>query len=68
VQLNTNMVLLKIAPATATALAAQLRRSDVLVLPRAPMRLVTHLDVDAAAIDRALAGFRSFFARAAQLG
>jgi hypothetical protein len=25
------------------------------------MRLVTHLDVDAAGIDRALAGFRSFF-------
>jgi len=66
-QLNTNMVLLKIAPATATALAAHLRRSDVLVLPRAPMRLVTHLDVDAAAIDRALAGFQSYFARAAQL-
>ena len=64
-QLNTNMVLLKIPPATATSLADQLRRADVLVLPRAPMRLVTHLDVDAAAIDRALAGFKSFFARAA---
>jgi threonine aldolase len=64
-QLNTNMVLLKIAAATAISLAAQLQRAGVLVLPRAPMRLVTHLDVDAAAIDRALAGFRSFFARAA---
>jgi hypothetical protein len=31
------------------------------VLPRAPMRLVTHLDVDAAGIDRALAAFRTFF-------
>ena len=68
VQLNTNMVLLKIAPATATALAAHLRRSDVLVLPRAPMRLVTHLDADAAAIDQALAAFQTFFAKAAQLG
>ncbi|HXU42687.1 MAG TPA: low-specificity L-threonine aldolase [Burkholderiales bacterium] len=67
-QLNTNMVLLKIPAATAPALAEQLRRADVLVLPRAPMRLVTHLDVDAAAIDRALSGFRSFFARAAQPG
>jgi threonine aldolase len=65
VQLNTNMVLLKIPAATAPVLAEQLRRADVLVLPRAPMRLVTHLDVDAARIDRALAGFRSFFARAA---
>jgi len=67
-QLNTNMVLLKISATTATALAAHLRRADVLVLPRAPMRLVTHLDVDAAAIDRALTGFQSYFARAAQLG
>jgi len=64
-QLNTNMVLLKIPAATAPALAEQLRRAEVLVLPRAPMRLVTHLDVDAAGIERALAGFRSFFARAA---
>ena len=64
-QLNTNMVLLKIVAPTATSLAAQLQRAGVLVLPRAPMRLVTHLDVDAAGIDRALAGFRSFFARAA---
>jgi len=67
-QLNTNMVLLKISAATAISLAAQLQRAGVLVLPRAPMRLVTHLDVDAAAIDRALAGFQAFFARAAQLG
>jgi len=67
-QLNTNMVLLKISAATAVSLAAQLQRAGVLVLPRAPMRLVTHLDVDAAAIDRALAGFQAFFARAAQLG
>jgi threonine aldolase len=58
-QLNTNMVLLKIPPATAPALAEQLRRAGILVLPRAPMRLVTHLDVDAAGIDRALAGFKS---------
>ena len=64
-QLNTNMVLLKIPAATASALAEQLRRADILVLPRAPMRLVTHLDVDAAAIDRALAAFKSYFARAA---
>jgi threonine aldolase len=68
VQLNTNMALVKIPAATAISLAAQLQRAGVLVLPRAPMRLVTHLDVDAAGIERALAGFRSFFARAAQPG
>jgi threonine aldolase len=67
-QLNTNMVLLKISPETAARLAAHLSKSNVVVLPRAPMRLVTHLDVDAAGIDRALAAFQTFFARAAQLG
>jgi threonine aldolase len=62
-QLNTNMVLVKIAPEKAQPLADQLKKKDVLVLPRAPMRLVTHLDVDAAGIDRALSGFRSYFGK-----
>ncbi len=31
-------------------------------LPGRRMRLVTHLDVDAAGIERALSAFRSFFA------
>jgi len=61
VQLNTNMVLAKIESARAQELAAALLRSHILVLPRAPMRLVTHLDVDAAGVDRALAAFRGYF-------
>ena len=61
-QLNTNMVLLKIAPEKAAPLQAHMKNHGVLVLPRAPMRLVTHLDVDAAGIDRALGAFKSFFA------
>src|SRR5688572_30636403 len=61
VQLNTNMALVKLPPEKVSALAAHLKRQNILVLPRAPMRLVTHLDVDAAGIDRALAGFRAFF-------
>jgi threonine aldolase len=60
VQLNTNMALAKVPPEKVAALAAHLKRQNILVLPRAPMRLVTHLDVDAAGIERALAGFRSF--------
>jgi threonine aldolase len=60
VQHNTNMVLAKIAPEQAHDLASFMSTRGVLVLARAPMRLVTHLDVDAAGIDRALAGFRSF--------
>jgi threonine aldolase len=62
VQHNTNMVMAKIAPEQAHDLASFMSTRGVLVLPRAPMRLVTHLDVDAAGVDRALAGFRSFFA------
>ena len=61
VQHNTNMVMVKIPAEKAQALADALKRQQILVLPRAPMRLVTHLDVDAAGIERALAGFRSFF-------
>ena len=62
VEHNTNMVMVKLPPEKAQPLAEALKKQQVLVLPRAPMRLVTHLDVDAAGIDRALAGFRSFFA------
>ncbi|HUQ25623.1 MAG TPA: low-specificity L-threonine aldolase, partial [Burkholderiales bacterium] len=63
-QLNTNMVLLRISPDKAGPLSERMKKNGVLVLPRAPMRLVTHLDVDRAAIDRALAAFQSFFAPA----
>jgi threonine aldolase len=62
VQLNSNMALVKLPAEKAQPLADHLKKQDVLVLPRAPMRLVTHLDVDAAGIDRALSGFKSFFA------
>ena len=61
VQHNTNMVMARIAPEKAQPLADHLKKREILVLARAPMRLVTHLDVDAAGIDRALEGFRSFF-------
>jgi threonine aldolase len=61
VSYNTNMVLLKIAAEKAAPLGEHLKKHEVIVLPRAPMRLVTHLDVDAAGIDRALKAFRSFF-------
>jgi threonine aldolase len=59
---NTNMVLLKISPDQAAPLQEHMRKQGVLVLARAPMRLVTHLDVDAAGIDRALGAFGAFFA------
>ena len=62
-QLNTNMVLLRIPAEKAAPLEAHMKKHGVLVLPRAPMRLVTHLDVDRVGIDRALGAFRAFFAQ-----
>ena len=61
VEHNTNMVMVRLPAEKAAPLAEHLKKQQILVLPRAPMRLVTHLDVDAAGIERALAGFRSFF-------
>src|SRR3954462_2987831 len=54
---NTNMLLVRVSADEAARLAASLQAKQVLVLARAPMRLVTHLDVDAAGIDRAIAAF-----------
>jgi threonine aldolase len=62
---NTNMVLVRIPQEKVQELSDSLRDKQILVLPRSPMRLVTHLDVDAEGIDRALAGFWSFFAPSA---
>ena len=58
---NTNMVLVKIPPERAAELERHMKKHGIFVLPRAPMRLVTHLDVDAAGIDRAIEALRRYF-------
>lgn len=58
--LNTNMVLVQIPQEKLAGLVEHLQKQHVLVLARTPMRLVTHLDVDRAGIDRALAAFRAY--------
>ena len=60
VEQQTNMVFATV-PSVAD-LADHLKKRGVLVLARAPMRLVTHLDVDEAGIDRAVAAFGEFVA------
>jgi threonine aldolase len=45
-------------------LKAHLEQAGVVALAGPKMRLVTHLDVDAAAIDRAVAVFAAFFRQA----
>jgi threonine aldolase len=57
VEQHTNMVFAKIPPESVSAMVEQLKQQEILVLPGARMRLVTHLDVDAAGIERALGAF-----------
>ncbi len=65
---HTNMVFVKLAPESVPALAAAFEREAILILPGPRLRLVTHLDVDAAGIERALAAFRAFAAQNAARG
>ncbi len=58
---HSNMVFVKAPP----GFADHLVNNGILVLAGPRMRLVTHLDVGAAGIDRALAAIRSFGKRAA---
>lgn len=58
---QTNMVFVDVPPDRAGALVAHLRAMGVLTLPGTRMRLVTHLDVSAADVDRAVAAFGAFF-------
>ncbi len=58
---QTNMVFAAVPAEKVAALAEHLKQRHVLVLPGARMRLVTHLDVDAAGIGRALGAFGEFF-------
>jgi threonine aldolase len=61
VEVHTNMVFVRLAAEKIEGLTAHLRTRGVLVVPAPRMRLVTHLDVDAASIERALAGFETYF-------
>lgn len=59
---QTNMVFVHVPPEHVAALGAHLAAQGVLALVGARTRLVTHLDVDAAGVERAVAAFRGFFA------
>jgi threonine aldolase len=58
---QTNMVFVTLPKDSAAALKGHLDQAGVATLGGARMRLVTHLDVDARDIDRALAAFGQFF-------
>ena len=54
------MVFVQVDRASAEALQAHLAAAGVIVLVAPRTRLVTHLDVDVAGIDRAVEAFASF--------
>jgi threonine aldolase len=56
---HTNMVFARIPPEKLPALKSHFEKKQILVLPGPRLRLVTHLDVDAAGIERALDAFRT---------
>jgi threonine aldolase len=58
---QTNMVFATVPKESAAALKKHLDGNGIVTLGGVKMRLVTHLDVDAAGIDRALAVFGEFF-------
>ncbi len=59
---QTNMVFVRVRADKVAALGAHLITQGICILPSARMRLVTHLDVNAMGIDRAIIAFKSFFA------
>ena len=63
---QTNMVFVAIPQESVASLKAHLEKSGVVALVSPRLRLVTHLDVDTAAIDRTVAIFAEFFAKQPQ--
>ncbi len=62
---QTNMVFVAIPKESVAALQAHLQANGVVALVGPRLRLVTHLDVDSAAIDRAVSAFGAFFRKSA---
>jgi len=56
---HTNMVFVRIPQEKVLSLKAFFEGRGILVLPGPRLRLVTHLDVDASGIERALDAFRA---------
>lgn len=58
---HTNMVFVRVPAERLENLQARLKAAGIAALPGARMRLVTHLDVDAAGIERAVSAFADCF-------
>ena len=62
---QTNMVFVTLPKDSGAALKKHLDAAGIVTLGGEKMRLVTHLDVDVAGIDRAIAAFAAFFKKQA---
>jgi threonine aldolase len=60
---QTNMVFVEIPGADLSELGHHMRGAGVLATLKPVTRLVTHLDIDRAGIDRTLEAFKSFYRR-----
>ena len=60
---QTNMVFVRVAADQVVALNTHMQQAGVRILAAPRIRLVTHLDVDANGIDRAISAFKSFFVK-----
>ena len=58
---QTNMLFARVAPGRLEGFVAHCKRHRVLISARDPIRMVTHLDVDAAGVGRALGVMARFF-------
>lgn len=64
---QTNMVFVRVPEAEIAGLAAHLDSSGIIAIAGPTMRLVTHLDLSAADVDRVIAAFERFFGDRKQL-
>jgi threonine aldolase len=61
---DTNMVFLRVVETRLAALSSDLKRRGILIDPETPLRLVTHLDVSTADVDRVITAFHEALAGA----
>ena len=62
---HTNMVFAQVPAEEVPGLKQHLEANGIVALVGPKLRLVTHLDVDAAAVDRAIAAFAAYFQKSA---
>ncbi|MBD3306901.1 low-specificity L-threonine aldolase [candidate division KSB3 bacterium] len=60
---QTNMVFISLNTSSHEALASYLQQRNILISPRHPIRLVTHLDVSAEDMQTVVAALRQFFSK-----